>query len=128
MFPPQFRTTTCPWSQKGICSYPPTHEAPKFSAQVVSPYFDPTIAKGWICHCRQHHPKTCCSQEDAAVTNLELIDCESLTVEQGRPQAPYVALSYVWGSSTACGQYALESTLGSTVPPPFRPTARDPRP
>ncbi|KAK1246746.1 hypothetical protein MKX08_000548 [Trichoderma sp. CBMAI-0020] len=101
-------------TKQGFAVIRQPHELPKFTAQVVPPYFDPAVAKGWICHCRQHHHKTCFSQQDAAVAKLNLIDCESLTVDQGHPQAPFVALSYVWGSSTACGQYSLESITGGT--------------
>lgn len=91
------------------------HELPgKITAQVVPPYFDPAIAKGWIHFCRKHHYIKCLAQKHASVTNLHLIDCESLVVEQGHPQAPYVALSYVWGSSAACDQYSLKSTSDST--------------
>lgn len=114
-------------AKQGFAVIRQPHELPKFTAQVVPPYFDPSVAKGWICHCREHHQKTCFSQQDAVVTNLNLINCEYLAVEQGRPQVPYVALSYVWGSSTACGQYSLESTFGgaSSLPSVLPPVILD---
>ncbi|EHK45124.1 hypothetical protein TRIATDRAFT_243270, partial [Trichoderma atroviride IMI 206040] len=68
----------------------------------------------WICHCRQHHRKTCSSRKDAPAINLRLIDCETLVVEPGRSESSYVALSYVWGSSAVCEQYSLRPASGGT--------------
>lgn len=100
-------------AKQGFAVIRQPHEPPKFSAQVVPPYFDPTVAIGWIGHCREHHRKTCFSQKNASAINLRLINCETLVVEQGRSEFSYVALSYVWGSSTVCDQYSLESASGS---------------
>jgi hypothetical protein len=86
----------------------------RITAQLVSPSFDPVLTKKLIQDCRDRHGSICSVQDNVSVTNLNLIDCESLVVEKGQPQAPYVALSYVWGSSTACDQYCLEATSGST--------------
>ncbi|KAL7954423.1 heterokaryon incompatibility protein domain-containing protein, partial [Trichoderma compactum] len=100
------------------------HEHPdKFTAQVVPPYFDSAVAKGWMEYCKQHHTKICSSQKKTSVICLNLIDCESRILEQRDTQARYVALSYVWGSSTASDQYALKSTsdgkfsLPAALPP-----------
>ncbi|KAL6906953.1 heterokaryon incompatibility domain-containing protein [Trichoderma evansii] len=103
-------------SKQGFAVIRRPHEMPyNFTAQEVPTYFNPAVAKEWIRYCREHHWKTCYSQQDASVINLNLIDCESLIVERGHPQALYVALNYVWGSSTAYGQYALEVTSDGTL-------------
>jgi hypothetical protein len=77
-----------------------------FTAQRVPLYFDSAVAKGWIHYCQKHHGRICSSTNSAPMKNLNLIDCESRIVERGHTQASYVALSYVWGSSTACDQHS----------------------
>ncbi|KAL7918816.1 heterokaryon incompatibility domain-containing protein [Trichoderma austrokoningii] len=95
----------------------------RFPVQTVLPYLDPGVARKWIDYCKDCHPATCSTQENASATNLNLIDCQSLVVEQGLPQAPpYVALSYVWGSPTACDQYSPKAPSGDTFSlPPILP-------
>ncbi|KAL9476618.1 hypothetical protein ACSS6W_006459 [Trichoderma asperelloides] len=79
-----------------------------FTTQIVPSFFDPAVAKTWIQHCESEHKAICSPQRTLPVENLALIDCRSLTVEQGHRDAPYIALSYVWGSSAARDKYALE--------------------
>lgn len=71
-----------------------------FAPQVVSPLFDLSMARHWLQYCKKNHERLC-SRKDSAPSKLHLIDCHSLKVIPAPFQADYLALSYVWGVSTA---------------------------
>ncbi|KAF2732408.1 HET-domain-containing protein, partial [Polyplosphaeria fusca] len=58
--------------------------------------FAPQLARQWLASCCKHHSNRC-RNALARPTNLVVIDCKDLVVVPC-PDAPYVALSYVWGS------------------------------
>lgn len=69
-----------------------------FSPQIMSEEVDFRLARLWLDYCVNHHPKTCVTRV-RQVSGLKLIDCASRSVVSAPPDAMYVALSYVWGSS-----------------------------
>lgn len=74
------------------------YESPAITARIVSRQFDMVLARTWITYC-QHRHKPLCSRAGGKVAGLHLIDYDSLKVVPAPKQAPYVALSYVWGRS-----------------------------
>ncbi|KAK8029684.1 hypothetical protein PG993_010975 [Apiospora rasikravindrae] len=79
-----------------------------FSPQIIPRDFDPGTAKTWLDYCTKHHKRLCASGMES-VHGLQVIDCATLSVENGRPESVYVALSYVWAKSGgACGSIREE--------------------
>ncbi|KAI1817711.1 heterokaryon incompatibility protein-domain-containing protein [Poronia punctata] len=69
-----------------------------FVPQVVPPLFDARTVTSWLHYCRRHH-KLLCGLGSVPISGFQVIDCENLSVEEGKPGTPYVALSYVWGET-----------------------------
>ncbi|KAF2963781.1 hypothetical protein GQX73_g9801 [Xylaria multiplex] len=81
--------------QDGDTSYFP-------APQVIPPLFDPRKAKRWIRHCSRYHGSLC-NTTPIPVRDFRVIDCVGLSIEDGKLDVPYVALSYVWGAlETPC--------------------------
>jgi len=60
---------------------------------------DLTLVKSWIRNCEQSH-RSCEPSLQSSLHNLRVIDCPHLTVVQAPWNCSFVALSYVWGSSS----------------------------
>ncbi|KAL0930903.1 tol protein [Colletotrichum truncatum] len=73
------------------------------SPRIVAPQFNPRVVLEWLDCCAKHHPT--CYRGQGALSDMQLIDCESRSVvtvnSLPTDKAPeYVALSYVWGKGT----------------------------
>ncbi|KAK7963919.1 hypothetical protein PG988_010893 [Apiospora saccharicola] len=73
------------------------------SPRMIPRKFEPDTAKSWLSYCINHH-KLLCGSKPEPLHNLQVIDCTSLSIKNGKPGLAYVALSYVWAKSGgACG-------------------------
>ena len=78
-----------------------------FVPREVTPFFDPEIARRWLDYCQsRHRGGNCQATTDNIlpanyVRGLKLIDCYTRAIVAAPPGAPYVTLSYVWGSAAA---------------------------
>ncbi|KAI2632711.1 heterokaryon incompatibility protein-domain-containing protein [Hypomontagnella submonticulosa] len=69
-----------------------------FTPRAIPRQFDPQIVKNvWLHYCDREHPK--CRPSDTKVAGLQVIDCETLAIEDFQQDMRYLALSYVWGNS-----------------------------
>lgn len=67
---------------------------------IISPSsFDAEFAKRCIAFCDNHHSQACKALEEC-LPFLRVIDCRTRQVVRAPVNCRYVALSYVWGSST----------------------------
>ncbi|KAI0483941.1 heterokaryon incompatibility protein-domain-containing protein [Xylariaceae sp. FL0804] len=79
-------------------------EAPRlFIPRLISPDFNPAVAKDWLHRCKTHH--SACSRGTRRPVHLRLINCKTRQVVEWDPslrdgQPPYVALSYVWAKNS----------------------------
>ncbi|KAH7075190.1 heterokaryon incompatibility protein-domain-containing protein [Paraphoma chrysanthemicola] len=82
----------------------------RIAAEPAPPYrplrpvtMDFDLFRAWISHCAQTHDDLCSLSSGSlpSVPNFKLIDCETTQVVEGSLSWRYVALSYVWGSTSA---------------------------
>ncbi|KAH6839692.1 heterokaryon incompatibility protein-domain-containing protein [Alternaria alternata] len=74
-----------------------------FRPQLISPSFDPDLVGSWLTYCTRYHRRLC-RPEPVPVRGVQVIDCNTLQIEEYNAKIPYVSLSYVWGNSNdACG-------------------------
>lgn len=72
------------------------------SARELSPQADLGVARGWIEHCDQGHTHPDCSPAvELRLPGFQVIDCEARALVTWPGPAPYVTLSYVWGTDEA---------------------------
>ncbi|KAI8931229.1 hypothetical protein NX059_011577 [Plenodomus lindquistii] len=75
------------------------------NARVVEDAYDLEIARNWLHTCRTQHGDACKRRvaREPVTRGFRLIDCtkETPVVEEKPWGTPYVALSYVWGSTPA---------------------------
>lgn len=73
-----------------------------FAPQEVPACFNADRASGWLQYCKNNHNLLCGrSKQSRVTTGLRLIDCTDRTViTAAQNNNTYVALSYVWGSSS----------------------------
>jgi hypothetical protein len=71
------------------------------------------IFNTWLKFCQSMHTKTCKAETSPSVPFLKLIDCETRTIVPTF-NYPYVALSYVWGSTS--GDENSFGTLPESLP------------
>ncbi|KAI3331588.1 heterokaryon incompatibility protein-domain-containing protein [Xylariaceae sp. AK1471] len=76
-----------------------------FAPRKIPSLFNPRTVEPWLRYCTQYHGFLCGSSSvPVPVHSFQVIDCTTLSVEEGKLGVPYVALSYVWGAlETACG-------------------------
>ena len=67
-----------------------------FMPQPIPQSFDLYTAKLWLRYCTKNH-RLLCTSERLPVHGVQVIDCETLLVEECNLDTPYIALSYVWG-------------------------------
>ncbi|KUJ22309.1 HET-domain-containing protein, partial [Mollisia scopiformis] len=68
---------------------------------IISPsLFDADFAKSCIAYCDIHHGQACTTLREG-LPFLRVIDCRTRQVVRAPVNCQYVALSYVWGSSTS---------------------------
>lgn len=70
-----------------------------FRPQSISKDFSVCSVKTWLSACKDCHGHMC--NTSAFVSNLLLIDCNTLQVCHVSPQPQFVALSYVWGKAVS---------------------------
>jgi hypothetical protein len=72
--------------------------------------------KSWISLCQNKHTKICSIADPSFVPGLKLIDCITSDIVLAKDK-PYVALSYIWGSSTEVSENPskLPETLPNTI-------------
>jgi hypothetical protein len=70
--------------------------------QIDSSHIDYHMIKKWIAHFRSTHEKPCqmLTAKPLRISKFRLLDCKAETVVECTELAEYVALSYVWGSSS----------------------------
>ncbi|KAK7911592.1 heterokaryon incompatibility protein-domain-containing protein [Apiospora marii] len=74
-----------------------------FSPRAIPRQFDTDKAKSWLSYCTEHH-RLLCGSEPEPLRDLKVIDCTTLSIENGDQSLAYVALSYVWAKSgDVCG-------------------------
>lgn len=74
------------------------------------------IVRSWIDACAKDSQHIQCEPADLTLDGFCLIDCLSRTVVPSPPGARYVALSYVWGSSTVDEALPHDRKLPDDVP------------
>lgn len=73
-----------------------------FLPRQVTPFFDADMSRCWLDYRQSKHSQGNCQSTPAnLIRGLKLIDCSKRTVVAAPAGAPYVTLSYVWGSVTA---------------------------
>lgn len=65
-----------------------------------------------LSYCSQNHHEACRATASEPVRSLRVIDCQTRSIVNAPPKCRYVALSYVWGESSA----ALPSTKLQDAP------------
>lgn len=73
----------------------------KFSPRLLNVHVDFTVLRAWLGFCALHHTKTCSSRDSREMLPLRVIDCNSRMIIPATSSCQYLALSYVWGNSTA---------------------------
>jgi MoaA/NifB/PqqE/SkfB family radical SAM enzyme len=70
--------------------------------QIDPSHIDYHMIKKWIAHFRSTHEKPCqmLTAKPLRISKFRLLDCKTETVVECTELAEYVALSYVWGSSS----------------------------
>lgn len=91
------------------------NRASMFAAQIVPSQFDPAPVRTWLDYCERHH-KTICPSPKSQPHGLQLIDCETLAIQDAVDDEPYVALSYVWGSASNNHNQGQNSNGRNLVP------------
>jgi len=71
-----------------------------FVPQAVPISFNTHIVKSWLSYCKKNHTALC-GQINSPVPGLRVIDCATLSVRAAEEGDAYLALSYVWGTSTS---------------------------
>jgi hypothetical protein len=86
---------------------------------------DFSVARSWLDLCHTIHTQVCATQlpEPKSVQHLKLIDCHTRQIVRAK-NSHYVTLSYVWGQTEQCHEYAeqLPATLPSTIEDTIRVT------
>ncbi|PVH96099.1 HET-domain-containing protein [Periconia macrospinosa] len=92
--------------------------------RLIEPNVRPGVIRGWLNYCQNNHSVACgvmpLSWKPAAslvskIPSFRMIDCETRRIVKGF-DTKYVALSYVWGSSTSSGfSLELPSMLPETI-------------
>ncbi|KAH7117486.1 heterokaryon incompatibility protein-domain-containing protein [Dactylonectria macrodidyma] len=72
------------------------------------------IIKSWVGVCVRDHTRCATLTSSSDVPEFKLLDCETLTIVNDVPDAPYVALSYVWGTGEIIGN-GLPETLPEVI-------------
>jgi hypothetical protein len=84
-------------------------EANDFGVRVLNQeVFDIRLATDWMAYCQQNHGKSCKSAGDQ-IPSMRVIDCETRDIICAPAACQYVALSYVWGTSTRPSEEDLSS-------------------
>lgn len=65
-----------------------------------TPTFDVQLVKNWITHCHSEHGDHCKKLPVTPPEEFKLIDVENLCIIEASESVRYIALSYVWGSSS----------------------------
>ena len=81
-----------------ICLRKPYHSDHVITPLKLKPKADLTVCKEWLSYCSKNH--TLCNRIGSLPSELRVIDCQSLKIIAAPPQAPYVALGYVWCSAS----------------------------
>jgi hypothetical protein len=76
---------------------PVSNSRDTFSMQIA----DLLLAKKWYQHCSIHHNEACGSKSVDFVPYFKVIDCLNGRICDATVSQAYVALSYLWGASTA---------------------------
>jgi hypothetical protein len=71
--------------------------------QIKHDRVDFNLVLDWWRYCQKNHVKTCVKKKGSSLQSLRVIDCRSnpLKVVQAPRDCGYVALSYVWGSTSS---------------------------
>ncbi len=76
---------------------------PSFQGSLLhSEKIDFVMLRSWLRICQEHHTRFCGLRFDSAaltVPFLQVIDCDTRRIVPATNDCPYLALSYVWGSS-----------------------------
>ncbi|KAH6699022.1 heterokaryon incompatibility protein-domain-containing protein [Leptodontidium sp. MPI-SDFR-AT-0119] len=102
------------YSTRLIVSQPEGIEGPVqiIKGGIEMGYFE--TVKSWINFCRDNHTKMCSVESFSPVQGLKLIDCQTLDIILAEG-VPYLALSYVWGPSSAATSITEFEALPNTI-------------
>ncbi|KUI56684.1 hypothetical protein VP1G_10834 [Cytospora mali] len=91
------------WSLRhNTCFMPQDGRTSGIFARELSPQADLGIVREWIQHCNKGHTHPDCNPAvDLELPGFQVIDCETRTLVIWPSPAPYVTLSYVWGTDVA---------------------------
>jgi len=75
------------------------HDGLLFNPRILKPNANISKAEDWLNFCFSRHPLR--QKRETQVTGLKLLDCQTYNVISAPANATYVALSYVWGTTTS---------------------------
>lgn len=70
-----------------------------FVPKAVPVFFSADKVESWLSYCKKNHTALC-GKINSPVPGLRVIDCATLSVREADDNCDYLALSYVWGTST----------------------------
>ena len=73
------------------------------------------LAKKWLQFCISNHRHECSDYKKGHLSGLFMIDCDTVAIVPHQ-DGPYVALSYVWGSSSDNNSVSFSSCLPASLP------------
>jgi hypothetical protein len=98
------------WTHRKGClsSIQPPRPGPNIGFRMISPAtFDFHFVSDSISYCSVNHGSVCKQQLNGAPNFFKVVDCKARQVVVARPGCQYLALSYVWGSTTGTSDRSL---------------------
>jgi hypothetical protein len=90
-----------------------------FTPKAIPGVFNADLVGSWIRYCASNH-KSFCDKDTLPVLGVRVIDCVTRHIVDWDGNAPYVSLSYVWGTDKdTCG--AIETVEGRQTLPQLLP-------
>ncbi|KAG8169153.1 hypothetical protein KVR01_001902 [Diaporthe batatas] len=111
-----FGTKAKDWALRFNSCFMPLKSQPSGTfARDLSAHADLDVVSQWIQHCnRGHTHPDCNSIAELSIAELTVIDCETRTLVHWPSGAPYVTLSYVWGTDPA--EAVVDGVLPQALP------------
>ncbi|EXJ63918.1 hypothetical protein A1O7_00253 [Cladophialophora yegresii CBS 114405] len=97
--------------------YPPDNSQCSQGRRIQTQGIDFGLVRNWIEQCRREHPSCCSSRPSRETRPHYLLDCNTRTIVQDRGDMDYVALSYLWGSSSATFNTRVKHHVGESLGP-----------
>jgi hypothetical protein len=109
LFPAPFLYSRGSTFEKGyLSSIQPPGPDPNIGFRMISPStFDFRFVSDSISYCSENHGPSCRQQLNDAPNFFKVVDCKARQVVVAQPGCQYLALSYVWGSTTSTSDRSL---------------------